>query len=194
VVARRYEQRRRAEQQTETRRRIVEAAIELHRTVGPAATTMSDIADWAGVSRVTVYRHFPDELSLSFACSGLYMQRNPLPDPESWRAIADPEARFRIGVGATYAYHGANRDIFARALGEARDAPAMGPYHAHWLRAADILAAPWRRRGRRRRELVAGIALALSFDTWRTLTVEQGLTEPQAVELMLRVTRDGAAG
>ena len=77
-----YELKRRAERQEETRRRIVEAAIELHQTVGPAATTISEIADRAGVGRVTVYRHFPDELTLARACSGRYFERHPAPDPD----------------------------------------------------------------------------------------------------------------
>ena len=74
-------------------------------------------------------------------------------------------------------------------LADARDHPAVAPYHAHWARAADVLATGWSLRGRRRALLRAGIGLALSFDTWRTLTRDQGLGDDQAVELMLRVTR-----
>src|SRR5213596_2204294 len=67
MANRRYQLKRRAEQQEETRSRIVEAAVELHQTIGPAATTFSDIAERARVGRVTVYRHFPDELALAGA-------------------------------------------------------------------------------------------------------------------------------
>ena len=81
VMARKYELKRRAERQEETRRRIVEAAIELHRTKGPARTTLTDIARLAGVQRNTLYRHFPDERAIGLACSGLYMELNPPPDP-----------------------------------------------------------------------------------------------------------------
>jgi AcrR family transcriptional regulator len=38
--------------------------MSLHESVGPRATTVSAIAEGAGVTRLTVYRHFPDELSL----------------------------------------------------------------------------------------------------------------------------------
>ncbi len=87
VVSRPYTLKRRAERQDETRRRIVDAAIELHQTIGPTATTISEIAQRAGVGRVTVYRHFPDEPTLARACSGQYFERHPAPDPEEWRSI-----------------------------------------------------------------------------------------------------------
>jgi AcrR family transcriptional regulator len=188
-MARRYELKRRAERQNFTRRRIVDATIELHQTIGPAATTVSEIASRAGVGRVTVYRHFPDELTLSRACSGQYFERHPFPDPELWRAIPDPEERLRTGLRETYAYHRATEAMFTHVLADARDNPVVAPYHAHWERTADVLAAAWRARGRRRTVLRAAIGLALSFDTWRTLVHEQGLTDDQAVELMLRLTR-----
>ncbi len=82
-MARRYELKRRAERKEETRRRIVEAAVALHQSVGMARTTITEIAQRAGVGRLTVYRHFPDELALGLACSGRYWERNPLPDPTS---------------------------------------------------------------------------------------------------------------
>jgi AcrR family transcriptional regulator len=187
-MSRTYNLKQRAERQDQTRQRIVEAAIELHQTIGPAATTVSEIAERAAVGRVTVYRHFPDEATLARACSGLYLQRNPLPDPARWRGIADPVDRLRTGLGDTYAYHRANEAMFSHVLADAREHPVMAPYHAHWDGAADILLAPWRVRGRRRTLVRAGIVLALSFDTWRTLVREQQLTDDQALELMLRIT------
>jgi AcrR family transcriptional regulator len=193
-MTRAYRLKRRAESQERTRQRIVEAAIELHQTIGPAGTTVSDIAQRAGVGRVTVYRHFPDELSLARACSGQYFERNPAPDPASWQAIPDPVERLRTALSETYAHHRATEAMTTRVLADARDHPVMAPYHAYWRRAADVLVAPFRTRGRRRALLRAGIALALSFDTWRTLAVEQQLTDEQALELMLRLTCDCAGG
>ena len=185
-MARPYTLRRRAERQNETRRRIVEAAIELHQTIGPAATTVTEIAERAGVGRVTVYRHFADELTLARACSGLYFERHPAPDPERWTAIEEPEERLRTALRETYAYHRATEQMLSHVLADARDHPVMAPYHAHWERAADVLVAPWRARGRARTALRAAIALALDFETWRTLT-SNGLGDRDAAELMVRL-------
>ncbi len=187
LVSRPYTLKRRAERQDTTRQRIVDAAIELHQTIGPTATTISEIAERAGVGRVTVYRHFPDELTLARACSGHYLEQNPPPDPERWRAIADPEQRLRTALRETYAYHRGTRAMFSHVLADARDHPVMAPYHQHWRRAADVLLEPWPARGQKRTSLRAAIALALSFDTWRTLSQENRLTDSQAAELMLRL-------
>src|SRR5438128_4277626 len=189
-VTRSHQLQRRAEHQDQTRQRIIEATIELHQTIGPKATTVSEIAERAQVGRVTVYRHFPDEPTLARACSGQYIEQHPFPDPGRWLAIADPIERLRIGLRESYAYHRATEAMFARALADARDHAVMEPYHAHWRHAADVLTKPWRERGRRRTLLRAGIAVALSFDTWRTLTREQQLTDEQALEPMLRLTCD----
>jgi AcrR family transcriptional regulator len=191
-MSRAYELKRRAERQDETRRRIVEATIELHQTIGPAATTVTEIAERAGVGRVTVYRHFPDEPTLSRACSGLYFQRNPLPDPERWRAIADAQERFTAGLLEVYAWYAANHAMIGNALADAREHPVMVPYHAHWELAASILDEAWAAPAGGRQVLHAAIATALSFDTWRTLVQEQGLADAQAAALLLRLTRDGA--
>ena len=189
-MARSYQLKRRAERQDETRQRIIEATIELHQTIGPARTTISEIAERAQVGRVTVYRHFPDEATLSRACSGQYFERHPFPDPDHWQKIADPAERLQTGLRETYAFHAATEPMISHALADARDHPVMAPYHAHWQHAADILSAPWRLRGSRRTMLHAAIALALSFDTWRTLTQEQGLSNDQAIAVTLRLTRD----
>jgi len=98
-VGRSYQLKRRAARQDQTRQRIIEAAIELHQTIGPAATTLSEIAERAQVGRVTVYRHFADEPTLARACSGQYFERHPFPDPERWRALSDTLGR-RVTVDA----------------------------------------------------------------------------------------------
>jgi len=187
AVTRRYELKRRAERQDETRQRIVDATIELHQTIGAAQTTVSEIAKRAGVGRVTVYRHFPDEETLFYACSGHYFSQHPFPDIERWRRIPDPHDRLREGLRDTYVWHEENRQMIAMALAEARELPMMTRYHDFWDAAAEVLAAAWRVRGRRRSNLKAAIALALSFDTHRTLTREQHLTEGQAIELMVHL-------
>jgi len=186
-MARSYRLKRRAERQDETRQRIVDAAVELHQTKGLSATTISDIAELANVGRVTVYRHFPDEESLVGACSGEYFERHPLPDLTPWASIPDVTARLRRGLRETYAYHRETEPMMSRVIADARDLPIMAPYHAHWRRAAEILAAAWPAKSRNK-SLRAVLGLALGFDTWRTLIRDQNLTDDQAIELMLRLT------
>ncbi|HET9460633.1 MAG TPA: helix-turn-helix domain-containing protein [Gaiellaceae bacterium] len=192
-MTRKYRLKRRAERQDDTRQRIVNAAIELHQTIGPKATTVSDIAERAGVGRVTVYRHFPDELTLTQACSGLYLERHPLPDPQLWRGISDPVERLGVALRDVYAYHRSTEAMFTHVLADARDHEAVTRYHDHWRRATDVLVAPWRARGGHRTLLRAGIGLALSFDTWRSLVRDHGLTDSQAIDVALRLAQDARA-
>jgi AcrR family transcriptional regulator len=183
-MARKYELKRRAERQDETRQRIVEAAIELHRTKGPARTTLSDIARVAGVQRNTLYRHFPDERAIGLACSGLHMELNPPPDPGPWRSIDDPAERLRAGLSELYAYFERNAEILSHVLRDAQVHPLTremfelrAPGFAEYPR---VLAngLPGRKRVR------AAVALALEFATWRRL-VDGGLSRDEAVETMV---------
>ena len=192
-MGRRYELKRRAERQDETRQRIVDATIKLHQSIGSGQTTISEIAKRAGVGRVTVYRHFPDEETLFAACSGHYFSQHPFPNIERWRQIPDPRDRLRAGLRESYAWHDENRQMIAMALAEARDLPVMAPYHSFWNAAAETLTAAWRARGRRRSNLKAAIALALSFNTHHTLTREQALTDERAIDLMTRLAESTAA-
>jgi AcrR family transcriptional regulator len=186
-VGRTYELKARAERQEQTRARIIDAAIELHQTIGPAATTVTDIAARAGVGRVTFYRHFADEDDLARACSGHYFEQNPAPDLDSWLDVGDPGERLSIALAEVYAYHRATERMMSHVLVDARDHDVVAPYHALWRRAADVLIQGRPERGRRRAQLRAGIALALSFETWRTLVREQDLSDAEALEVALRL-------
>ena len=188
LMSRRYEQKRRAERQEETRQRIVEAAITLHGSVGIARTTVTRIAELAEVGRQTVYRHFPDELALGAACSGLYWERNPFPDPEPWRAVGDSHERLRLGLRESYAFHRRTEAMIHLALADVADSPIMQSYHDHWRRAADVIVSAWRLRGRARSLLRAAVGHAIVFPTWYSLVRDQGLSDEDAVELMHRLT------
>ena len=112
-MARSYTLKRRADQQAQTRQRIVDAAIDLHGTVGPARTSLSMVAERAGVQRNTLYAHFPDERSLLLACSGTSLERDPPPDAKEWRSIADRAERLRTGLKAIYGWYGGNAQLLA---------------------------------------------------------------------------------
>ena len=189
-MSRTYTLKRRAEQQAQTRQRIVESAVDLHGSVGPAATTISMIADRAGVQRHTLYAHFPDERSLYLACSGYTMDRDPPPEPEPWRSIADRRERLRTGLTAIYSWYARNASLAACVLRDAeyhaltREISDMrwGPYMAAY---PDVLG------GRPKKRQRAMLHLALSFHTWRTLVREGGLKLGDAVEAMVQAV-DGA--
>ena len=189
-MTRTYTLKRRAEQQAETRRRIVEAAVDLHSSVGPALTTFSMVAERAGVQRHTLYAHFPDEQSLFLACSGLAMERDPLPDAESWRAIGDQSERLRNGLKAIYGWYDRNASMAACVLRDAQYHPLtkeivdmrIGPSMTTYR---EVLGAKLTTRQR------AVLALALSFYTWRTLVEENRLKPSEAVDAMVRAI-DGA--
>jgi AcrR family transcriptional regulator len=194
-----YQLKKRAEREEETRLRIVRATVELHETVGPALTTRSAIAERAGVSRPTVYSHFPDELSLGKACSALGLSENPLPDPGMWEEIADPEKRLREALSELYDYSRRREGLLANILRDQemphlKDDPdvreIMRPIVEHWERMQRALAMGWQIHNSHTPPLLQGaIGLALDFQNWRTMVRKQGMTDEQAVELMARMVR-----
>src|SRR6476469_6582505 len=113
---RKYEKKARAEAEAQTRQRITESAVELHGSLGPARTSMSAVAEHAGVRRSTLYRHFPDEDALFDACSAHWAAANPPPDPSVWAAIADPAERLEVALADLYAYYGRTRGMIENIL------------------------------------------------------------------------------
>lgn len=183
-MARTYTLKKRAEQQAETRQRIVEAAVELHSTVGPAATTLSMIAEKAGVQRHTLYSHFPDERSIFAACSALTYERDPMPAADAWRGIAGRSERLTAGLTTIYEWFGRNEQLLSNVLRDVATHPLVQevqktramPVVKAWH---DVLGA----------ELTAAqrpiLHLALSFHTWRNLVRESGLDTAAAVAAMV---------
>jgi AcrR family transcriptional regulator len=187
---RKYELKKRAEEMAETHRRITEAAIELHGTVGPSRTTLSAVAKRAGVERRTLYRHFPNEAELFAACSTHYFTANPWPDLDEWRAIRDPCQRVERALDDLYSYYERNEPMFSNVLrdaelvGFARD--AVAPLQEYLEEAAAVLLTGRRARGRRRQLLEGALRHALAFSTWRSLSTN-GIERPDAVRLMTAV-------
>jgi len=170
----------RAAKQQETRRRIVEAAVDLHGSIGPARTTIAQIAERAGVQRHTFYAHFPDDRSLMMACSGLSLERDPLPDAESWLAVAPGSERLRKGLDEIYGWYRRNIQLTACVLRDAehheltretvalRMAPAFG-------RAAEVLAEGLNDQAR------SLLTVALDFGAWRALSGSASGEPPEAL-------------
>jgi AcrR family transcriptional regulator len=188
-MGRTYRLKRRADEQAATRQRIIDATIALHQERGDVGTTISAIADRAGVGRVTVYRHFPDERALLSACTGHYLAQNPPPTPEAWRDIADPDARLRAALGEMYVWYGRNERMWARAEEDAPTNPVLAellaPFEALLGQIRNILMEDRTTADDATRPIMAAaIGHAIAFATWRSLVRTHGLDDAAAVALM----------
>jgi AcrR family transcriptional regulator len=184
---RKYELKKRAEEVAQTRRRITEAAVDLHGSLGPSRTTLSAVAKRAGVERRTLYRHFATEADLFAACSAHYFAIHPWPDPDEWRAIGDPRERLERALDELYAYYEDTAPMFSNVLRDAelvdfaRD--AVAPLGAYLEEVGEVLIAGRGVRGRRRRLVTGALRHALAFTTWRSLSAN-GIERPDAVRFM----------
>jgi len=193
---RKYEKKRRAEAEAQTRRRITESAVELHGTLGPARTSMSAVAEHAGVRRSTLYRHFPDEKALFGACSAHWAAENPPPDVTRWEKIENPEERLALALDELYAYYRQAGGMLDKLLRDEATVPVVAklfaPYHQFQALVVEILMRGRGLRGKARDRTRAAIAHATSFRTWQDLTEVQGLDGDQAADVMSRLV--AAAG
>ena len=193
-----YRKTRRADLEEQTRLRITESAVALHEELGPARTSVSAIAERAGVRRSTVYRHFPDDEALFAACSSHFQAANPPPDPGLWAGIADPAQRTAAALRELYAFYRRTEGMYTSLL---RDEPLvpivhrrLGGFYGYLHAIGDGLMTGRGLRGRAARRTRAAVGHALSFPTWRSLAREQELTDDEAVALMSALVAGAAAG
>ena len=187
-----YRMTKRAESAEQTRLHITESAVALHGSLGPLQSSVSAIAVHAGVRRATVYRHFPDEAALFSACSAHWMAANPLPDLGAWGAIHDFSERLGTALHELYSYYRRTERMLTNVL---RDEDAMpvvrqtlGGFRNYLTEARNILSKD-EKRGRK--SLAALLGHALSFPVWRSLAIEQRLSDDQCARLMSAFVRAG---
>jgi AcrR family transcriptional regulator len=193
---RKYQKKERAEAEARTRSRITESAVELHGSLGPARTSMTAVAEHAGVRRSTLYRHFPDERALFGACSAHWAEANPPPDIGAWNGIGDPGDRLDSALAELYAYYRRTEGMLDKLLRDEASVPVvaelMGAFHALLAEATDVLMRGRGLRGAARDRTRAAIGHALAFPTWRDLTMAQGLGDAEAADLMRRLVAAAA--
>jgi AcrR family transcriptional regulator len=186
-VRRTYVLKARAERAAETRARIVDAIMHLHGEVGPRATTVSAIAERAGVERLTVYRHFSGEDEMFAACSHRYLELNPPPRPDDWTGETDPVARTQAGLAAIFAFFSRTAPMFSKIYRDEDEFPILakivGEFGDYLRSLADGLALVWPADARRARR-IATLRHAVKFQTWQTLESD-GLSNNQKVHLLL---------
>jgi AcrR family transcriptional regulator len=185
---RKYELKARAESQRETRERIAKAAAELHEEKGVAQTTVAEIARRAGVTRLTVYNHFPELSELLPACAAHYAKLHPPPELDSVFALEDPAERARVGLVRLYAFYRETEPMFGKLFSDRASVPELDRFMQQDVdpmpaALADGLAAGFALRGRRAERLKALIRLAVDFWTWRRLS-RDGLDDEAAADLM----------
>lgn len=182
-----YTMRARQEHVNQTRLRITQATVRLHEEVGPAATTVSAVAGRAGVTRLTVYRHFPDDEALVGACAAHWGALHPPPDTACWLSINDPVQRLRAALLDMYNWARAAAPMMTKIY---RDLHVMPTFVADSLRREEqdrvtVLARGFPAAGRKAHRLRTALAHATAFRTWQSLCVAGQLRDDEAVELMV---------
>jgi AcrR family transcriptional regulator len=193
---RKYTLRKRAEKQEETRERIVDAAVTLHEELGPKFTTISAIAERAGVERLTVYRHFPTEESIFGACSAKWNASHPHPDPALWKKVEEPEKRSRTALWLLYQYYRSTEAMWTSLYRDASEAPlvknAMQGAESYLSALVNDLISSWKISGGRRAKLRVAVSHAVRFSTWKSLSKLKDDDIAQLIVLWLQAIVKGA--
>jgi len=168
-----------------TRQRITDAAVRLHTSIGPSEASMSAVADEAGVTRVTLYRHFSSMDDLFRACMAHWRSLHPLPDPNRWRSIPSFERRLRAALAELYGWYAENGDDLYPVYRDAAHTPQSTRLARRETndRQADAILADLAVTGAARRRLRAAIGHAVRFWTWHSLAKDQGLSTRDAAAL-----------
>lgn len=182
-----YRKKRRTELEQQTKLRITESAVALHGSLGPSRTSISAIAEHAGVRRSTLYRHFPDELTLFTACTNHWLAANPFPDLARWSTIEAVDQRLRVALTELYRYYRRAQRMLSNVLRDEAMAVVrqmLVGYRRYLSNAGAALMQGRNLKGPAVAHVRAALGHALSFQTWRSLAIEQGLADEASAQLM----------
>lgn len=186
---RKYRKTRRAEQEEQTRDKIVDAAMALHEELGPRATSISAIAERAGVQRLTVYRHFEDDAAIFQACSSRWFELNPPPDLSLWQQLAPAAHQTEEALLNIYRYYSANARMLSRVYSDEADVPAlqevMEGFRSYLNQIGNDLIKAWQPESKKRKDVKALLNHALQFSTWKSLSQEK-MKERRIAEVMTK--------
>ena len=185
---RRYRLQARADRQRATRGRIVAATVALHGEVGPARTTIADIARRAGVQRLTVYNHFPDLAGLLMACQGSFLGESPPPE-----LGPSQEPRLERALAALYDWYRSNQSMQRNVARDRHQVPELDALlretaDRRFRAAADSYAARLATRTSAVAAVRSLIQVAMAFETWDRLQAE-GIPDQEAATLMTRAVK-----
>lgn len=188
MTTRKYKKTKRAEQQEQTRERIVEATVALHEELGPANTSIKAIAERAGVQRLTVYRYFPDDLSIFQACTSHWLSFNPPPDAADWQDMANAKEKTATALLAFFKYYRGTETMWTGAYRDVEDIAALREvlqgFEGYIDQVRDSLLAPWKLKGKSKQQLSITLRHCLRFTSWQSLKREK-LNDKQIVDLVL---------
>jgi AcrR family transcriptional regulator len=165
----------RAKTQEKTRQRIITAAAELHEEIGPRATTISAIAERAGVQRLTVYRHFPNERDLFSACTSHWLAENPPPNPDEWSDASGLD-RCQKALRTLYSYYRSTERMWDGSYRDEPEVPAlkrpMARFRTYLASIVEDLLKSLSPMPRVRRKVQATLSHAVRYTTWQSLSME----------------------
>ncbi len=188
MTTRKYKKTKRAEQQEQTRERIVEATVALHEEIGPANTSIKAIAERAGVQRLTVYRHFPDDFSLFQACTSHWLSYNPPPDAANWQEMTNADEKTAAAFLAIFKYYRGTETMWTGAYRDLEDVDALREvlkgFEGYIDQVRDGLLVSWKLKGKSKQQLSITLRHCLRFTSWQSLKREK-LNDKQIVDLVM---------
>lgn len=187
MSSRAYDNRTRLQQQAQLKDSIAAAAAELHAEKGALATSYAEIAQRAGVSLPTVYKHFPSQSQLIAACTGHVAAQAPqLPAGQILQAPTLAAAAQAL-VEAMDRMH-AHFEPW-QAWREHRLIPALGELAAHRREQLTALIAQVLAQHAvgEARELAAVWETLLNFELWHRLVREHKLPRAAARRILIHL-------